>query len=125
MNTLAGRTFASLVVCVLLWGAQFAPAKAAIPHLLNYQGYLANSANQPVSGSVTMIFSLYNAPAAPDAEMTPRQPVVASPYAIRSATTEALAAGATVPGSQITGAISTATLPASGLTGSAGAPASW
>ena len=44
-----------------------------------------------------------------DAEMTPRQFVSATPYAIRAASTDALAASATVPGSQITGAISNAT----------------
>lgn len=52
-----------------------------------------------------------------DAEMTPRQPLAASPYALRAANADALAASATVTGSQITGAISTATLPATSLTG--------
>ena len=44
-----------------------------------------------------------------DPEMSPRQPLAASPYAIRAVTTEALAATATVPGSQIIGAVGTAT----------------
>ncbi|MBK7473631.1 MAG: hypothetical protein IPI73_26340 [Betaproteobacteria bacterium] len=44
-----------------------------------------------------------------DPEMTPRQPVAASAYAIRSATTEALAAGATVLASQVTGTVGSAT----------------
>ena len=44
-----------------------------------------------------------------DAELSPRQPLAASPYALRAATAEALAATATVPGSQITGAVSSAT----------------
>ena len=52
-----------------------------------------------------------------DPEMTPRQPLAASPYAIRAASAESLAATATVAGSQITGAISTATLPTANLTG--------
>lgn len=52
-----------------------------------------------------------------DAEMAPRQQVAASAYAIRAANAEALAASATVAGSQITGALSSATLPATALTG--------
>ncbi|MEO8133091.1 MAG: hypothetical protein ABI831_03825 [Betaproteobacteria bacterium] len=52
-----------------------------------------------------------------DPELAPRQPVVASAYAIRAATAEALAASATVAGSRITGAITTATLPAANLSG--------
>jgi len=55
-----------------------------------------------------------------DPEMTPRQPLAASPYAVRSASTESLAATASVAGSQITGAISTATLPTASLTGTIG-----
>src|SRR5512141_1708224 len=42
-------------------------------------------------------------------EMLPRQPVTASPYAIRSANADALPPAATVAGSQVTGAISSAT----------------
>jgi len=75
-----------------------------------------------------------------DAEMTRRQPLAASPYAIRAATADKLGAGgtvagsqvagpiaasqlagviagATVPGSQVTGSIATATLPAVQITG--------
>ncbi|MBK7471931.1 MAG: tail fiber domain-containing protein [Betaproteobacteria bacterium] len=52
-----------------------------------------------------------------DPEMTPRQAVVSSPYAIRAATSDALAAGATVGGAQIAGTISAATLPAANVTG--------
>ena len=44
-----------------------------------------------------------------DPEMSPRQPLAASPYAIRAASAESLAATATVAGSQITGAVSAAT----------------
>ena len=43
-----------------------------------------------------------------DAEMAPRQPVAASPYAIRSASTESLAVSATVPAAQIIGPVSSA-----------------
>lgn len=52
-----------------------------------------------------------------DPEMTPRQPLAASPYAIRAASAESLAASATVAGSQITGALNNATLPTAALTG--------
>lgn len=59
-----------------------------------------------------------------DAEMTPRQPLAASPYAIRAATattaasSDALSPAATVPGSQITNAsITAAKLASSGCTG--------
>ena len=44
-----------------------------------------------------------------DPEMTPRQPLATTAYAFRSATTDALAPTATVPASQISGAIVSAT----------------
>ena len=43
-----------------------------------------------------------------DAEMAPRQPLAASPYAIRAASAEALATSAVVPGSQLADASVTA-----------------
>ena len=43
-----------------------------------------------------------------DAEMTPRQPVAASAYAIRAASAESLAASAMVPAAQIAGTITSA-----------------
>ena len=43
-----------------------------------------------------------------DAELSPRQPLAASPYALRAATAEALATSAIVPGSQIASATVTA-----------------
>lgn len=53
-----------------------------------------------------------------DAEMTPRQALAASPYAIRAASADALSPGATVPGSQIGNASITASkLASSGCTG--------
>jgi hypothetical protein len=55
-----------------------------------------------------------------DAEMTPREAVLASPYARQAASAEALAASATVGGAQITGSLSTATLPAGNLNGTIG-----
>lgn len=57
-----------------------------------------------------------------DPEMTPRQPLAAAAYAIRAASTEALAGTATVAGSQITGSLSSATLPGSSVTGTIGTP---
>ncbi len=55
-----------------------------------------------------------------DPEMTPRQPVAASAYSIRAASAETLTSAAIVTGSQITGTIATATLPAGNLTGTIG-----
>ena len=53
-----------------------------------------------------------------DAELAPRQPLSASPYAIRAASAEALAASAIVPGSQIADAsVSAAKLSSNGCTG--------
>ncbi len=52
-----------------------------------------------------------------DAEMTPRQPLAASPYALRAANAEALAASAIVPGSQLAAAtVTAAKLASSGCT---------
>ena len=33
---------------------------AQIPHKMNYQGYLTNAAGVPISGTVQMVFSIYN-----------------------------------------------------------------
>ena len=55
-----------------------------------------------------------------DAEMTPRQPLVAAPYAIRSAVSDTLASTAPVGGAQITGTINTGMLPTSNLIGAIG-----
>ena len=76
-----------------------------------------------VVGSVTALALPFDIPyylgitINPDPEMTPREELAASPYAIRAASAEALAPTATVPGSQISGALSSATLPAAALTG--------
>ena len=111
-------------------------AHAAVPHQINFQGYLTAPGGAPVNTTMPIWLSLYNAATGgtalysetqtvtvtngvfnvligsvtplplpfdvpywlgvtlgiTDAEMTPRQPVAASAYAIRSATTEALAA---------------------------------
>lgn len=87
---------------------------------------MTNGVFSVLIGSVTPLTLPFDVPyylgvtTGADPEMTPRQPLAASPYAIRSASTEALAATATVVGSQITGAISSATLPAANLTGTIG-----
>jgi hypothetical protein len=52
-----------------------------------------------------------------DAEMNPRQVLGASPFAIQAQVANQLAAGATVAGSQITGALSGATVPGSQVRG--------
>ena len=126
-------------------------ASALVPHDISYQGYLTTAAGTPVNASVPMTIKLYNVPTAgvalytetqtvlvinglfnaligsvttltlpfdvpywlgitvgADPEMTPRQPVASAPYAIRSASTESLATTATVPATQITGSIGSA-----------------
>ena len=131
---------------------------AGVPQTINYQGYLATSANVPVTATQSMAFSLYNATGDPlwtetqivtitngvfnvtlgsvtpislpfdvqyflgvkvgtDAEMMPRQALGTSPYAFRAATADAVAATATVSGSQITGPIATATIAGSQVSG--------
>lgn len=55
-----------------------------------------------------------------DPEMSPRQAVRASPYAIRAANADALAPAATVAGAQVTGLLAGATLPAGNLSGPIG-----
>ncbi|MBC7709193.1 MAG: hypothetical protein H7203_03970 [Rhizobacter sp.] len=53
-----------------------------------------------------------------DAELSPRQPLAASPYSIRAASAEALTANAIVPGSQIADAsVTAAKLASNGCTG--------
>ena len=75
---------------------------------------VTNGVFNVIVGSVTSLPLPFDVPywlgvtVGADVEMTPRQPIMASAYAIRSATTEALAPGATVPASQITGAIGSA-----------------
>ncbi|MEO8133995.1 MAG: hypothetical protein ABI831_08470 [Betaproteobacteria bacterium] len=49
-------------------------------------------------------------------EMAPRQPLGAAPYAIRSATAEALAPGATMPAISITGTLATAQIATNAVT---------
>jgi hypothetical protein len=131
MTTVAGRTTASLFALVLLWGSLQLPAQAALPRLVNFQGYLTNASGQPINAAVQMVFKLYNAGNAElysetqnvavnngtyavaigsvtaltlpfdepyflgvavgaDAEMTPRQPLVASPYALQADGAQAL-----------------------------------
>ena len=156
MDKSAGRIVALWFGCALFGAAHLVPAAAAVPHLMNFQGYLTNASGQPVSSTVTMVFNLYDAPAAPtalysetqsvsvnngiyvvaigavtaltlpfdvpyylgikvgaDPEMTPRQPLMASPYALRAAGVDATAA---LPAVQITGAIGTTQLANSAVT---------
>lgn len=123
---------------------------AQIPQTINYQGYLTNSASQPVNAAVNVTFRLYAAAAGglpvweetqsgigvidgvfnavlgsatpfglafdatyflgvqinTDTEMTPRRALNAMPYALRAVTADALAAGVTIPASQLSGTIS-------------------
>jgi hypothetical protein len=37
-------------------------AHAAVPHEINYQGYLTTPGGAPITASVTMVFKLYTAP---------------------------------------------------------------
>ena len=63
----------------------------------------------PIPGSVLFDQPYYlGVTVGTDAEMTPRQPVAASAYAIRAASAESLAATATVPATQISGTITSA-----------------
>jgi len=77
-------------------------------------------------GSVSPITLPFDAPyflgitVGTDAEMTPRQPLASSAYAFRAAQANALAPTASVAGSQITGSITTATIPAANVVGATG-----
>ncbi|MBK9605215.1 MAG: hypothetical protein IPO58_01865 [Betaproteobacteria bacterium] len=74
-------------------------------------------------GAVTALTLPFDVPyflgvtVSPDTEMTPRQAVLASPYALRAAGVDATAV---LPGAQITGSITVATLPATQLSGTVG-----
>jgi Chaperone of endosialidase len=149
-------------VCLVLLVATWCGlTQAQVPDKLNYQGYLTDNVGAPITGSRSMIFTLYDAGGAvkyaetqtvnvasgvfnvaigsvtamnlpfdipyflgvkvgADPEMTPRQAVLSSPYAQRADTANLLAATATVGGSQITGSINVATLPAVQLSGAIG-----
>jgi hypothetical protein len=58
-----------------------------------------------------------------DAEMEKRQPLSAVPYALRADTANAIAAGATIAASQLTGSITTATIPVANVIGAVAGPA--
>src|SRR5438128_1074077 len=118
------RAIILLLAAVLYCGS----VHAAVPHQINYQGYLTAPGGAPVNGTVSMVLKVYNASTGgaalytetqsvtvtngvfnlligsitplplpfdvpyylgitigADEEMEPRQPVVASAYAIRSA----------------------------------------
>ena len=78
---------------------------------------VTNGVFNVVIGSVTALALPFDVPyylgikVAADPEMTPREQLAASPYAIRAASAETLATTATVLGSQVSGALSSATLP--------------
>ena len=134
------RAIGLLLATALLCGG----VNAAVPHQINYQGYLTATGGAPVNTMVSMAFNLYDVSiggaalytetqtvtvtngvfnvaigsitAMPlpfdvpyylgikvgaDPEMTPRQALAASAYAIRSATTDALAPTATVAAAQL------------------------
>lgn len=82
---------------------------------------VTNGIYNAVLGSVTPFSLPFNTPyflslqVSSDAEMTVRQPLSAVPYAQRAVTAEALASGATVATSQLTGTIASAQLPATQL----------
>lgn len=84
---------------------------------------VTNGIFNAVIGTVTPLNLPFNVPywlsvaINADAEMSPRQQVTASAYSLRSANADALAATATVGGSQVTGAITVGTLPTANLTG--------
>lgn len=84
---------------------------------------VANGVFNVVIGSVTPLALPFNEPyylgiaVGADSEMVPRQRLVTVPYAIRSASSEALEPTATIDGGQITGAVTAATIPGSQITG--------
>ena len=141
------RAIGLFLAAALLCGSVY----AAVPHQINYQGYLTATGGTPVNATVSMALKIYDVStggaalytetqmvtvtngvfnvaigsvmALPlpfdvpywlgikigaDPEMTPREELIASPYAIRSASTESLAPTALVPAAQITGTVSSA-----------------
>ena len=80
-----------------------------------------NGIYNAVLGSVTAFNLPFNVPyflslqVKDDAEMAVRQPLSAVPYAQRAVTAEVLAAGATVPATQLTGTLASGQLPATQL----------
>jgi hypothetical protein len=52
-----------------------------------------------------------------ESEMTPRQVLAAAPYALRATTADAIGVAASVAGTQVTGSLTSATLPAANISG--------
>ena len=146
------RLLKTLFPILMLAFVSIATAIAQIPQTINYQGYLTNSASQPVNAAVNVTFRLYTtasggAPvwqetqsgigvgngvftavlgsATPlnlpfnvpyflsvqvnaDAEMAGRQPLSSVPYALKAASAETLAGGATIAATQLTGTLASA-----------------
>ena len=48
------------VILILAVAVLAGTVQAAVPKTMNYQGYLTNAGGQPVNGTVSMVFSLYN-----------------------------------------------------------------
>ena len=52
-----------LIKLILLLGLlAFGSAQADVPKLINHQGYLTNATGSPVNASVSIVFTIYNAP---------------------------------------------------------------
>ena len=156
MNKRLLKTFLPILMLAFV---SIATAIAQIPQTINYQGYLTNSASQPVNAAVNVTFRLYTtasggAPvwqetqsgigvgngvftavlgsATPlnlpfnvpyflsvqvnaDAEMAGRQPLSSVPYALKAASAETLAGGATIAATQLTGTLASAQFTATQL----------
>src|SRR5438128_927379 len=53
------RVFALVALAAVLGFAAARPAAAAVPTLMNYQGYLTDNTSTPVTASEPMTFKLY------------------------------------------------------------------
>jgi hypothetical protein len=53
----------SLIDCLLLFTPVFLSGTAfgLVPHLISYQGHRTNSMSQPINGTLSMTFELYDA----------------------------------------------------------------
>ncbi len=56
------KRIGELLIGVLLVVLCVSAGYAAIPETINYQGYLTDSAGEPVEGTMPMVFSLYDLP---------------------------------------------------------------
>jgi hypothetical protein len=58
-SSFTARALTECVLLALTMIVSTRPASAAVPPLMNYQGYLTDVSDQPVSGSHAMSFALY------------------------------------------------------------------